>query len=61
MYRDEAVALMTQTVNDYNRRMASGAGVTHDQIESVIEQQQPQLNTVNGMLYDVLKANGVIH
>jgi hypothetical protein len=60
MYRDEAVALMTKTVNDYNRTMASGAGITHDQIESVIEQQQPQLNTVNGMLYDVLKANGVI-
>lgn len=60
MYRDEGVALMTKTVNEYNRRMAATAGVQSDQVESVIAQQQDQLNAVNGMLFDTLKENGYI-
>jgi len=60
MYRDEGVALMTKTVNEYNRRMAATAGVQMDQVESVIAQQQDQLNAVNGMLFDTLKENGYI-
>lgn len=60
MYREEGVALMTKTVNEYNRRMAANAGVPMDQVESVLAQQQDQLNAVNGMLFDTLKENGYI-
>lgn len=61
MYRDEAIQLMTDTVNTFNRQMAAQQGMPMDQVESYIEQQQQQLMYVNGMLYDVLKENGVIN
>lgn len=61
MYRDEAIQLMTDTINSFNRSMAAQQGMPSEQVESFIEQGQQQLMYVNGMLYDVLKDNGVIN
>ena len=60
MYREEVVKIMTDAINNYNKAMAQNANIPPEQFEAVLEQQQDQLNTVNGMLYDVLKYNGVI-
>ena len=61
MYRDEAIQLMTDTINSFNRSMAAQQGMPSEQVEAFIEQGQQQLMYVNGMLYDVLKDNGVIN
>jgi hypothetical protein len=60
MYRDEAVKLMTDTINEFNRYQASQNGVAQEQIEEFITQSKEQLDFVNGMLYDILKENGAI-
>lgn len=60
MYRDEAVKLMTDTIDEYNRYQAVQNNVPSEQIEEYIEKSKEQLDFVNGMLYDVLKNNGVI-
>ena len=60
MYRDEAVTLMCETVNELNRSMATKASMPSEQIEDFIKQGQQQLKHVNGILYDTLKENGVI-
>lgn len=60
MYREEAVRLMTDTIDEYNRQQAEVHGMSSEQIEEYIVQQKEQLDFVNGMLYDVLKQNGVI-
>lgn len=60
MYRDEAIELMCNTVNEMNRSMAAQAGLPSEQIEDFITQGQRQLKHVNGLLYDTLKENGVI-
>ena len=60
MYREEAVALMCDTINKMNRQMARDANMPKDQIESFIEQGKEQLLHVNGLLYDTLRDHGVI-
>lgn len=60
MYRDEAVKLMTDTIDEFNRYQALQNNMSSDQIEEYIKQNRDQLEFVNGMLYDVLKSNGVI-
>lgn len=60
MYRDEAVALMCDTVDEFNRYQAAQQGVPSEQIEEYIVAGREQMEFVNGMLYDVLKTNGVI-
>jgi hypothetical protein len=60
MYRDEAVELMTNTVDDYNRYMAVQNNIPSDQIEEYIKQGRKQMEFVNGMLYDRLKESGII-
>jgi hypothetical protein len=61
MYKDEAVQLMTDTINAFNRQMAAQQGIDSKQIEEYILKAQQELTYVNGMLYDVLKENGVIN
>ena len=61
MYKDEAVQLMTDTINSFNRQMAAQQGIDSKQIEEYILKAQQELTYVNGMLYDVLKENGVIN
>lgn len=60
MYRDEVIDLMSDVVNKMNMEQATAAGVPLEAIEEQISQMQNQLHYVNGLLYDVLKDNGVI-
>ena len=60
MYREEAVKLMCDTVDEFNRYQAQQQGISLEQIEEYIVAGREQMEFVNGMLYDVLKTNGVI-
>jgi hypothetical protein len=60
MYREEAVKLMCDTVDEFNRYQSDQQGIPRAQIEEYITQGRQQMEFVNGMLYDVLKSNGVI-
>lgn len=60
MYREEAIQLMCDTIDDFNRQQGSMNGLPAEQVEEYIVQARPQMEFVNGMLYDTLKANGVI-
>jgi hypothetical protein len=61
LYRDEVIELMSNTVNDYNRGMISMGMMSADQVEAFIKENQPQLEYMNGLLYDTLKQHGVIN
>ena len=60
MYREEAVKLMCDTVDEFNRHQAQQQGMPSEQIEEFITAGRTQMEFVNGMLYDVLKSNGAI-
>lgn len=60
MYRDEAIKLMSDTIDEFNRYQAAQNNVPADQVEEYIKTGRQQMEFVNGMLYDVLKQNGVI-
>lgn len=60
MYREEAVKLMCDTVDEFNRYQAAQNGMASEQIEEFIAAGREQMEFVNGMLYDVLKTNGAI-
>ena len=60
MYRDEIVKMMTDFIDDFNRQQGRQNGVDDEQIEEYIKQGREQMEFVNGMLYDLLKVNGVI-
>lgn len=61
MYREEAVQLMCDTVNNYNRGMISMGMMTAEQVEAFIKENAPSLEYMNGLLYDTLKEHGVIN
>jgi hypothetical protein len=61
MDRTEAVELMTSTVDEFNRYQAEQQGIDSEQVEQYIAAARDQMVFVNGMLYDTLKANGVIN
>jgi hypothetical protein len=61
MYRQEAVKLMCDTVDEYNREQARHNNMDLAAIEDYIATSREQMEFVNGMLYDTLKSNGVIH
>jgi hypothetical protein len=60
MYRDEVVKLMSDAIDNMNRQGAQQSGIPESQIEEFITSGRTQLDFVNGMLYDILKNNGVI-
>jgi hypothetical protein len=60
MYRDEAVQLMCDTVNKYNRSLVDAGVMSGQEMEQFIEQGADQLKFMNGLLYDTLKDTGVI-
>ena len=60
MYRDEVLQLMCNTIDEFNRYQAQQQGAPMDQVEEYIKQSKEQMEFVNGMLYDMLKDNGVI-
>ena len=51
---------MCDTVDEFNRYQGDHQGIPRAQIEEYITQGREQMEFVNGMLYDVLKTNGVI-
>jgi hypothetical protein len=55
--KQEVVNLMTQTVVEWNKKMASEQNVD---IEPWLEQAMPQLVYANELLYDALNSNGLI-
>ena len=57
MNKQEVVDLMTNTVVEWNKRMASEQNID---IEPWLEQAMPQLVYANELLYDALNANGLI-
>jgi hypothetical protein len=61
LIRDEAVNLMTEAIDKMNREMAAQANIPSDQVEQTLSQQRPQLNYVNGMLFDLLVDQGYIN
>jgi hypothetical protein len=60
MYRDEVVKLMSDTIDNMNRQGAQNSGLGSNEIEEFIAAGRSQLDLVNGMLYDLLKNEGVI-
>jgi DNA modification methylase len=60
MYREEVVKIMSDSIDNMNRNMAQQHGMTLDMIESQLKENRPQLDHVNGMLYDLLKEYGLI-
>jgi hypothetical protein len=60
MTKEEAVALMCNAVDEFNRFNAAQNNYPADQIEEFIASGQEQMQYVNGMIYDVLKLHGVI-
>jgi predicted HTH domain antitoxin len=60
MFRDEIVKMMTDYINNMNREGALSIGAVSEEVDKSIEQMQPELNRVNGELYDMLKENGII-
>ena len=61
MEKEQVVALMTETIINLNVGLAQQNNVPQDQIDQMIELSTPQFNTLNGILYDVLKENGAFN
>lgn len=60
MTKDEAVALMLNSINSDNRAMGLQAGISADDMEKQIEASQPSLNFMMANIYDKLKEAGAI-
>lgn len=60
MYKEEVVKIMSDSIDNMNRQMAQQHGMPPENVEEQIKQARPQLDHVNGMLYDLLKEYGVI-
>ena len=58
--RQDVVNLMTNVINDLNFQKASQDGVDEMQIRKAIADHQQELNYINGVLVDALKANNLI-
>ena len=60
MYRQEVIELMTNAINDMNRRRGTEAGLREEEVDQAINMMLPELNNVNALLYDLLVDNGII-
>ena len=59
--KETAVQIMTAMINDMNRQLGKqNGGMDDEQLEKYINDQQMQLNYVNGLLFDTLKNAGFI-
>jgi hypothetical protein len=61
MRKEQAVELMTKAINDMNTEKAEEHGVPANEIQQMVWQATPELNRVNGLLFDVLFENGFIN
>lgn len=60
LYRHEVIKMMSDMIEEMNKQIAKQQNMPESEIEKVIGQSRPQLDYVNGMLYDMLVQNGVI-
>lgn len=58
--KEEAVQLMCETVNNFNRQVAASQNMDTKKIEEHIVTQAEQLKYMNGLLYDALLQADVI-
>ena len=58
--KEEAVKLMCETVNNFNRQVATSQNMDTKKIEEHIVSQAEQLKYINGLLYDALLQADVI-
>jgi hypothetical protein len=58
--KEEAVQLMCETVNNFNRQVAASQNMDINKIEEHITTQADQLKYMNGLLYDALLQADVI-
>ena len=61
MLRDEVIELMTNVINKMNREMGAQHNIPSDVLEQQIITQKPQLDYVNGLLFDTLVEYGMIN
>jgi hypothetical protein len=52
--------MMSDYIEQMNTQMAKQQGASDQEIEKVLGQARPQLDYVNGLLYDMLVENGVV-
>jgi hypothetical protein len=60
MTKDEAVALMLNSINSDNRAMGLQAGIDEATLNTQIEQSQASLAFMMSNIYDKLKESGLI-
>jgi transcriptional/translational regulatory protein YebC/TACO1 len=60
MEKDQVVELMTETIIALNVELAHQNNISQEEIDKAIESTKPQLMSVNRVLYEVLKVNGII-
>lgn len=58
--RAEVVKIMSDFVDNMNRDAARQQGLQEAEIERTLSEFRPSLDSVNGMLYDLLVDNGLI-
>lgn len=61
MTKDEVVELMTNTIVALNAEVAHQQNISQEEIDKAIETTRPQFDSINSILYEVLKANKIIN
>ena len=61
MRREEAIALMTNTVIVMNTKLGITNGVSQDQIDQTLAQMKPELDKVNELIFDAMYDSGIIN
>jgi hypothetical protein len=60
MTKEEAVALMLESINADNREMGKNAGISDADMEAQIANSQASLGFMMSNIYDKLKSSGAI-
>lgn len=61
MTRDEVVEMMVAIAETNNLEAMQSASLPDDQIKQMMEQVRPQLEKIQGQIYDALSAEGVLN
>lgn len=60
MDRDQAITLMTETVNQVNMDLGYQHKMPLEEMQKMIEQQYEQVKYINTIVYDTMKSKGII-
>ncbi len=60
MDREQAITLMTETVNQVNMDLGYQHKMPLEEMKKMIEQQYEQVKYINTIVYDTMKSNGII-